>query len=100
MCHTFNVFLSHSGGIQVLNNLAELVHLELDVFGNVDESLEDDGFEVLQSFLGVSVPVGDLVPLFLFHAVRLGSLGLTLVLHNDDKLRAVRSAKLLADHAL
>ena len=68
------------GGIQVLNQLRKLVHLELDVLGDVDEGVVEDLVKVCFGLDSAIVLGLNLVPLLVFHRLGLAATRLVLVL--------------------
>ena len=68
------------GGFQVLNQLRKLVHLELDVLGDVDEGVVEDLVKVCFDLDSAIVLRLNLVPLLVFHRLGLAATRLVLVL--------------------
>lgn len=88
------------GSVYPLDHLTELIHLEFDVLGDVDEGLVDDLVEVLLLFERTFVLAHNLVVFFISHRVRFRAGCFAFIALDHPKLVTVRSAQFLAQHAL
>lgn len=78
----------------VLHHSTQLVHLELDVLGDVDEGLVDDLVKVDKAFGRSVVRIHAFFELIVSHRVGLAARGLTLVLEHTPDQVAIRRAQL------
>jgi len=78
----------------------ELVHLEFDVFRNVDKRVVQELIKVSTSLDCTIVLVLNLVPRFFFHVLRFLATRLVLVIKDSHELGSISGTELFAEHAL